>query len=102
MSLTNTLKLGAASALTLLLSTSAYAGETLGLDDVPGAQEYLLAVPGATVEDAIQAMSPDNLQKVVHRHINCHRFRPVPRETLLIMLVDIKRRLCGIASVGVR
>ena len=64
MSLTNTLKLGVASSLTLLLSTSAYAGETLGLDDVPGAQEYLLAVPGATVEDAIQAMSPDNLQKV--------------------------------------
>ena len=38
----------------------------------------------------------------VRRHIIWHRFWARLRETLLIMLVDIKRRLCGIASVGVR
>ena len=38
----------------------------------------------------------------VRRHIICPRFRPGLRETLLIVLIDIKRRLCGIASVDVR
>ena len=38
----------------------------------------------------------------VRRHIKWHGFRPGLRETLLISLVDIKRRLCGIASVDVR
>jgi hypothetical protein len=37
----------------------------------------------------------------VRRHIKWHRFRPGLRETLLTSLVDIKRRLCGIASVDV-
>ena len=37
----------------------------------------------------------------VRRHINCHRFKPGLRETLLTSLIDIKRRLCGIASVDV-
>ena len=38
----------------------------------------------------------------VRRHIKWHRFRPGLRETLLTFLFDIKRRLCGIASVDVR
>ena len=38
----------------------------------------------------------------VRRHINCLRFWPGLRETLLISLVDIKRQLYGIASVDVR
>jgi ABC-type polysaccharide/polyol phosphate transport system ATPase subunit len=38
----------------------------------------------------------------VRRHIKRHRFRPGPRETLLTLLVDIRRRLCGIATVVVR
>ena len=38
----------------------------------------------------------------VRRHIIWHRLWARLRETLLIVLVDIKRRLCGIASVGVR
>jgi len=38
----------------------------------------------------------------VHRHIKWHRFKSGLRETLLTSLVDIKRRLCGIASVDVR
>ena len=42
------------------------------------------------------------LEKTVRRHIICLRFRPGLRDTLLTSLVDIKRRLCGIASVDVR
>jgi len=38
----------------------------------------------------------------VRRHINCHRLLPEPLETLLTIIVDIMRRLCGIASVDVR
>ena len=40
--------------------------------------------------------------KAVRRHIKWHGFRPGLRETLLTSLVDIKRRLCGIASVDVQ
>ncbi len=38
----------------------------------------------------------------VRRHIKWHLFRHGLRETLLTSLVDIKRRLCGIASVDIR
>ena len=38
----------------------------------------------------------------VRRHIKWHLFRARLRETLLTSLVDIKRRLCCIASVDVR
>jgi hypothetical protein len=44
----------------------------------------------------------DLLKRSVRRHIKWHRLWARLRETLLIMLVDTKRRLCGIASVGVR
>ena len=42
------------------------------------------------------------LSKNVRRHIKWHRFRSGLRETLLTSLFDIKRQLCGIASVDVR
>ena len=40
------------------------AAETIDIDDVPGAAEYLLAVPGATEEDAIKAMDPAALEEL--------------------------------------
>ena len=63
----------------------------------------------ATVQIAIQettllallALRQSN-EESVRRHINCHRLLPEPLETLLTIIVDIMRRLCGIASVDVR
>ena len=52
--------------------------------------------------------SPKRIQDELKmgRHVRCHikghRLWARLRETLLIVLVDIKRRLCGIASVGIR
>ena len=38
----------------------------------------------------------------VRRHVKWHRFQLGLRETLLTLLIDIKRQLCGIASVDVQ
>ena len=78
----------------------------------PGANARLLGLGvGLPLNplDRLAIFSADDFERFVlewadgvRRHIICPRFWPGLRETLLIVLVDIKRRLCGIASVGVR
>ena len=53
--------------LTAALSIAAIyspAGFATSVDDVPGAAEYLMAVPGASLEDAIKAMNPAVIQEL--------------------------------------
>ena len=57
---------------------------------------------GTDFRDAKVKLAGSGYELYVRRHIICPRFRPRLRETLLIVLIDIRLRLCGIASVGVR
>lgn len=51
----------------------------------------------AVVTGAARGIGAGLATEAVRRHIKRHRFRPGPRETLLTLLFDIRRRLCGIA-----
>ena len=64
--------------------------------------EFLADPKGKAAYDSLAPEYAVASAMTVRRHIKWHRFRPGLRETLLTSLVDIKRRLCGIASVDVR
>ena len=63
-------------------------------------EKIRIVLDGLRGEESVAELC--RIEGIVRRHIKWHRLRPGLRETLLTSLVDIKRGLCGIASVDVR